>query len=280
MSSFDTIWKAVEDTDREYISVLGQVLNVYDFNKVAITSHSTRIEGSTLTITEAQNLIEKGIQATGKPIDHQNMVLDHYEALEFVLAKAKSKTPITIDFIRALASITMKRTGKVVNSVLGDRDESKGDFRKVNVSAGGHFFVDQSKVEEMMKKYVSNINHFLTTVRSSEEIYTLAYTAHFDLVSIHPFTDGNGRVSRLIMNYIEACHERPLTVVHAEDKATYIDKLKLCDQSKSVDPIVEFLAQQHTKYLDSLLKAYKEQINLEAKKASSKDRDNNFSLFF
>jgi len=278
------IWGELEQADAQYNSIAGAVLNVKDFNKLDITSHSTRIEGSTLTLSEAINLIEKGTPATGKPIDHQNMVLDYYEALEFVLEEAAKKTVVDLPLIQSIASKTMRRTGRIVNSVLGNTDESQGELRKVNVSAGGKYFVDQARVSEMLDRLVANIRQNIGLVKSTQEVYTFAFETHFDLVSIHPFTDGNGRVSRLMMNFIEAYHNRPLTLVHEEDKAIYFDSLKESDKSKSTGPIVEFLAKQHIKFLESQILAYQKGISAEIKPESKisakKGNAPGYSLFF
>ena len=283
MAPNDSIWALVDKVDNEYINSVGTILNIVDFNKIAITSHSTRIEGSTLTISEAINLIEKGTPATGKPLIHQNMVMDHYEALEFVLEQAKKKTDVSISFIQEIASKTMRRTGKIVNSVLGNTDESRGDLRKVNVSAGGNFFVDQSKVSNLLNRLVSNLAISLAKVSSTKEIYTLAFQAHFDLVSIHPFTDGNGRTSRLIMNYIEAYHDKPLTVVHAEDKPQYIDALNASRKNESTEPIIDFLANQHVKFLSNQLTQYQKQKSLGIRPIQNETgfkKDSGYSMFF
>lgn len=277
-------WRELELVDSQYSSTLDTVLNVQEFNKIAITSHSTRMEGSTLTLSEAVNLIEKGIPATGKPIDHQNMVLDHYEALEFVLERASKKSVVDLPLIKSIASKTMRRTGRIVNSVLGNTDETLGELRRVNVSAGGKYFVDQSKVLEMLDRLILNIGKNMAQVKSVQEIYTFAFETHFDLVSIHPFTDGNGRVSRLLMNFIEAYHHKPLTLVHQEDRATYFDSLKDSDKSKSTQPIVEFLARQHIKFLTSQIVSYqkgiKAEVKAEEKKPIEKDKTPGYSMFF
>lgn len=279
----NTIWQDIDRVDSEYVKLVAPTLNVDYFNKLSIISHSTIIEGSTLTLSEAFNLIEKGTPATGKHIDHHNMVLDHYEALEFVLQSAQQKAPITVDFIRLICAKTMRRTGKIVNSALGSTDESSGDLRKVNVSAGGHFFVDQTKVPSLLRKLADNISHSISSVKTSQEIYTLAFEAHFDLVSIHPFTDGNGRTSRLLMNCIEAYHNKPLTIVQSSDKAIYFDTLNQCSREKSTQPIINFLAGQHITFLTRQIEAYSEQRNVEVKSANIRTKNESssgYSLFY
>jgi Fic family protein len=270
-------WNHITKLTDEYERTAGQVLNVEQFNLFAITHHSTKIEGSTLTQEETNALLEKGTSIGGKPLEHQNMVVDHQEALEWILEQAKKKRPVTVQLLNDIASKVMRRTGKQVNSILGNTDETKGDFRKVNVSAGGFYFVDQSKVISLSTDLVNKITSRIENVKTIEEILTLAFVSHFDLVSIHPFTDGNGRVSRLLMNYIEAYHGQPLTRVHAEDRVEYIESLKLSREQKTTEPIVEFLSKQHQKVLKANIKSFKASQEI---KSNSKGQGEGYSMIF
>jgi Fic family protein len=149
--------------------------------------------------------------------------------------------------------------------VLGTTDEKKGDFRKVTVTAGGHYFVDAGKVPNLMKSLVKVINTEIKKVKSTEKILTLSFLAHFDLVSIHPFTDGNGRTSRLLMNYIQAYHNFPLTIVNAADKSAYIKALNESRKAENKDAITIFMANQHLKELKSRMAAYDDSKNIKIK---------------
>jgi Fic family protein len=80
-----TIWKDIDAITKRYKETAGIAINEEQFNLYSITHHSTKIEGSTLTQEETNTLLEKGISIGGKPIEHQNMVLDHYAALVFIL---------------------------------------------------------------------------------------------------------------------------------------------------------------------------------------------------
>lgn len=252
----EDIWHDIERATDAYRETAGSALNANQFSLYAITHHSTKIEGSTLTEEETNALLEKGLSIGGKPIEHQNMVLDHDEALNFVLKQASTRRPISVEFLQEIASAVMRRTGKEVHSVLGSTDERKGDFRKFQVTAGGHYFVDTQKVRALTVALVEMVQR---------EILTLAFTAHFDLVSIHPFTDGNGRTSRLLMNYIQAYHNTPLTLVDANDRAAYIEALSRSRTIASTEPIVQFLAGQHLNMLNRQLAAYQASKNISAK---------------
>lgn len=85
----------------------------------------------------------------------------------------------------------MKTTGSVINSMAGSYGSSKGDWRKSNVFVGNRYFTDYPKVETEIEKLCRKLNKMLSSVKSEKEIYDLAFDAHFYLVSIHPFAEGN-----------------------------------------------------------------------------------------
>ncbi|MEI9921668.1 MAG: Fic family protein [Bacteroidota bacterium] len=272
-------WAEFQRVNSLYLATAGKALNIGDFNQIAITAHSTRIEGSTLTLNEASLLIKDGISTGGKEHYFHDMVIDHHEALKFVLAAAEQKRGIDPPFIKEIASHVMHRTGREVHSVLGTTQETSGDFRKVNVTAGSSYFMNYDKVPVSVDVLTESLQERIIKVSTVEEIHSLAFSAHFDLVNIHPFTDGNGRVSRLLMNYIQAYHGQPLTVVKAESKVQYIEALERTRKEESIGPIIEFLALQHTDWLNNL----QQKFDLAMKQTELKKRpgmDMPLSLFF
>lgn len=269
-------WDHIEKLETEYNATAATALNVEQFNLYAITHHSTRIEGSSLTQEETNVLLEKGISIGGKPLEHQNMVVDHYEALLYVLEHAKKKSLITVPFIQEIASRVMRKTGKEINSLLGTSDERKGDLRKVNVSAGGHYFVDPAKVANLTTQLAAALNEKNPKVKTTQEIHSLAYIAHYDLVSIHPFSDGNGRTARLLMNYIQAYHNKPLTVIDSNDRVKYIEAIKATRENSDTSLIIDFLTEQHENSLVKEIKSFKQAKNLK----TDKNKGEGHSLVF
>lgn len=234
----------------EYQSLrLDDVLDHKKFSEYALTHHSTTIEGSTLTEAETSLLLDEGITPKGKPLEHSLMVKDHDEALKFVLFSAGTKQPVTVPFIQSINAKVLKSTGKTYNTPIGTVDASKGEFRKGNVTAGGHYFPGYDKVENLTKKLVQHLHSEMAKELSIAEKIELSHGAHFDLVSIHPFYDGNGRTSRLLMNYIQAFYQLPLGIVHKEDRADYFESLTEARRKEDLNIFQEFMKSQYKKLL-------------------------------
>jgi len=252
---------AVEALLAEYNSLNLHSITDYDkFNQYAITHHSTVIEGATLTENETRLLLEEGLTPKGKPLIHSLMVKDHYEALLFVIERARQKTPLTLQLIKDINGKVMKNTGSIYNTPPGTVDASKGEFRKGNVSAGGYYFINFDKVPSYTEALVKKINENLNTVITPLQQLELSFAAHFDLVTIHPFYDGNGRTSRLLMNYLQVLFELPLAIVFKEDKSDYFTALQTAREEETLEPFYTFMFGQYTRFLQQEIDLYKRQL--------------------
>lgn len=209
----------VLDILKEYRSLdLEQVVDFQKFSDYAIVHQSTAIEGSTLTDIETQLLLDEGRTPKGKPLEHSLMVKDHYAALQFILQQPSDRV-INSGFIQQINAQVMKSTGSVYRTALGDVNAAAGEFRKGNVSAGGSYFVGYDKVPGLTKTFADNMEENMHRPLSDLQALQLSFSAHYDLVSIHPFYDGNGRTSRLVMNYVQKRFKLPMGMVFAEDRA-------------------------------------------------------------
>jgi Fic family protein len=256
-----------------------QILNIehtenYEkFNNIAISAHSTRIEGSTLTLEEARLLIEQGLTPKNKPLIHSLMVIDHYKALQFTISQKNN--PLTVDLIQKINAYVMQQTGNVRNTPLGTVDESHGDFRLGNVTAGGHYFPGYEKVPNLVKSFVEQLNRQIAKVTTIQDKLLLSFAAHFDLVNIHPFYDGNGRTSRLLMSFIQAKFSLPLGLVFSEDKLEYYETLRKGDEMQ-IEPYNQFMLAQYQKHLTNEIEAYAKRNCLKPKE---ENKGNSFSMF-
>ena len=237
---------------------ISDVLHYEKFNLISISHHSTKIEGSTLTELETQILLDDGLTPKGKPVNDTLMVTDHFKALHFIIGKARNKTLVSVELIKEINSYVMKSTGGIYNTILGEVDASKGMFRKGNVTAGSSYFPNYDKVERLTNELVMSINKQINSDLSVDEKLNLSFDVHFNLVSIHPFYDGNGRTSRLLMNYIQAFYGLPLAIVNSEDKQEYIQALIDTREKEDIGIFRNFMKDQYETYLSHEIKKFED----------------------
>lgn len=237
---------------------IAKVINHNRFNLIAIDHHSTRIEGATLTEIETQVLIDEGRTPNGKPLRESLMVTDHHAALLFTLENAKAKKELTVSLLQQINALVMKNTGKVYNTMLGVVDSKTGAFRKGNVTAGVSYFPNFDKVEHLTKELVKKLSGSMQSSLSVTEQLNLSFDAHFNLVSIHPYYDGNGRTSRLLMNYVQAYYQLPLAIVQSENKAAYIQALVDTREQENIQIFRDFMANEYAFLLNQEIKKFEE----------------------
>ncbi|MEI9957587.1 MAG: Fic family protein [Ferruginibacter sp.] len=185
----------------------------------------------------------------------------------FITQKAKERVVVTPAFIQQINADVMKQTGSIYQTVFGELDAGKGVFRRGNVSAGNTYFVGYEKVEPLVKKLCNGINEKIISGSSLIEKLNICFDAHFDLVTIHPFYDGNGRTSRLLMNYLQLYFNLPLSIVFKEDKAAYFEALQQTSKEEDITIFQKFMYGQYAKYLQLEIEKF-EQAQQEQKKRS------------
>ena len=237
--------------------MLHEAINWEKYNLMSISHHSTAIEGSTLTQLESQLLLDEGTTPAGKPLEHSNMEKDHYNALKFVVKKAREKAKITPELIRVVSARVMHSTGQVYNVAQGSFDSSKGEYRKVGVFAGETTFPNFQKVEGLVDALCEDFEKKIEKRISTKDIYDMAFDFHFDLVSIHPFADGNGRVSRLMMNYILVYHDQSPAIINKEYRNQYFQSLEESREIENNTPMRKFMYEQQTMEFERQIEKHK-----------------------
>ncbi len=225
------------------------------YSEYAITYHSTAIEGSTLTKSEVVELLDLGKPAKDRMFDDNLMVYDHHQALLNTVERAGRKERITGQMIREISAMVMKNTGKAYSVPLGDFDSSRGEYRLCGVYAGKRTFPDCRKVPSMMEKLIEYIDS--EQKKDEVDVLALAFEIHFRFVSIHPFVDGNGRVARLLMNYILHYYDFPMMIVFKADRLKYIDVLYQAQENEDITPFCDFMTKQYIKFLKYEIKNFK-----------------------
>ncbi len=234
-----------------YLKLSIRMIDHDKYTYYAITHHSTAIEGSTLTEKQSVNLLEFGKPAALKPIQDHLMVLDYFNALKNTIQLAKDKKPLSSNLIQSIAAQVKANTGETVNTISGTYYTAKGDFRTGTVRAGSRTFPDFSKVPQLLKQLCDRTYEEIKKVKTFEEKCNLAFKVHFDFVGIHLFGDGNGRTSRLLMNYIQAWFDLPLSIVFKQDRIKYVEALESARNKENIDNFYQFMYGQYSKFLKS-----------------------------
>ena len=229
-----------------------------DFDKFylySIITHSTAIEGSTVTEVEAQLLFDEGITSSKRTMLEQQMNLDLKVAYDYGREWIKQHEPITVDWLVLLASKVMARTGSEYHSIGGDFSAAKGELRKLNVTAGtgGKSYLAYQKVPARLAAFCEELNQRRKAIDPIDvaAVYDLSFWAHFELVTIHPWADGNGRTCRLLMNLLQWEFDVLPTKVLKEDKAEYIQALIDTRENEDLNVFLNCMARHHCQHLQT-----------------------------
>ena len=228
------------------------------FYLYSIITHSTAIEGSTVTEIENQLLFDEGITAKGKPLMEQMMNLDLKRAYEESIRLAKNHMDITVDILKGLSHLVMQNTGSTYKTALGNFSSANGDLRMVNVAAGvgGRSYLSYQKVPAKLQEFCGWLNAQRELPMSPTERYDLSFEAHYRLVTIHPWADGNGRMARLLMNHIQFEFGLIPAKVLKEDKGDYINALIATREADDTAIFLEFMTGEMIKTLSSDIDAF------------------------
>lgn len=232
------------------------------FYLYSLITHSTAIEGSTVTEVEAQLLFDEGITSGKRTIVEQNMNLDLKTAYDYGRAWLKRQEDITVGSLIRLAAKVMARTGTEYSTLGGTFDSSKGELRKVNVTAGagGRSYMNYLKVPQRLEAFCDELNARRRALTPSDvcAVYDLSFWAHFELVTIHPWADGNGRTSRLLMNLLQMENNVLPTIIQKQDKAEYIQALIDTREADDINIFLDCMARLHIAHLQHDIRQYEE----------------------
>ena len=204
------------------------------------TYNSNGIEGNTLTLRETQVVLE-GITVGGKSIKEHLEAINHEKAILYLDDLVKDKNPITEWNIKNIHQLILKDI---------DNDNA-GRYRKENVTIKGatHVPPDYIKIPELMEKLILNYNTW-------NEYHPIikAVLLHGELVKIHPFVDGNGRTSRLLMNLDLMNSGYNPVIIKKESRLKYYEAL---DKAHTTGDYTDFV-KLVTKLEVEMLKKYLE----------------------
>ena len=204
------------------------------------TYNSNGIEGNTLTLRETQVVLE-GITVGGKSIKEHLEAINHEKAILYLDEIVKDENPITEWNIKNIHQLILKDID----------NENAGRYRKENVTIKGaiHIPPDYLKIPELMEKLILTYNTW-----SGYHPIIRASLLHGELVKIHPFVDGNGRTSRLLMNLDLMNSGYNPVIIKKESRLKYYEALDKAHTTGNYTDFVKLV----TKLEVEMLKKYLE----------------------
>lgn len=208
--------------------------------ELTFTHNSTAIEGNTLTLMETKVVLEDGVAIGGKEIREIYEVINHKKAYGYVKKCIAEKKPLDENIIKDLHAILTE------NIIVG------GIYRNEEVRISGAGFTPPAGNEMYMQ-----IKNFYEDLKIKEkELNPIEFAAwtHTEFVRIHPFVDGNGRTSRLIMNYQLLLNGYLPVSVAKENRLDYYNALEQYAVNGNLKPFADFVAELEEMQLDEYIK--------------------------
>ena len=237
------------DTLKTQLGVLRTQLDnktIREALEIEFLYQSNRIEGNTLTLRETQLVVNEGITISGKSVREHLEAINHKEAILFIDDIVQNKIPLTEYVLKQIHAL-------VLHSI--DRDNA-GVYRKLPVLISGsqHIPPQPYMLHSLMEDYFI----FYNAHKNILHPVILSAEMHERLVTIHPFLDGNGRTSRLIMNLILLQHGFPLAIIGGDydSRMAYYNALERVqthnDKSKFIELIANYVKISLERYIKIL----------------------------
>lgn len=202
--------------------------NRYEAFCSLFTYDSTGIEGNTLTLSETSHLLFEGIIPKEKSLREIHEVINHKKAFDFML---NYNGEITKEFILKLHELVM------VNTLRQDLIPQAGKYRTVQVFVGASIPPNWNEVSNHMSRLLK----WYSTNKNKLHPLVLASYFHSEFEKIHPFVDGNGRVGRLLMNFILHKNKFPMINIPKKRKFKYYEVLQNAQYKNNLNSFVKFL---------------------------------------
>jgi Fic family protein len=187
------------------------LLKIKSALEVEYTYDSNRIEGNTLTLQETALVVSEGATIDGKSMREHLEAINHAQAIEFIKEVAQKEVEVSERTIREIHAIVLH----------GINREQAGKYRSVPVMIVGsrHTPPQPYLIAPQMEQFIAD---YQAMAADQAHPVLVAAFLHDELVKIHPFIDGNGRTSRLLMNLYLLSNGYPLTSLKGDSQAKQV----------------------------------------------------------
>jgi Fic family protein len=237
--------KARIDRARPWPKIIIDKLSEYFTVEWTYTSNA--IEGNSLDRAETLAVLKDGVTIGGKPLKDHLEAINHKKAIDYINEIFTKVEPITQNGIKYIHSIVLRDIN----------DRYAGRYRDVDVIIVGakHMPPLPDKVPGLM----SELSSWLVERQDKNDLHPVEFAAlaHYKLVNIHPFIDGNGRTSRLLMNLILLKYGYPIAIIDCEKepRSIYYNAIRKADEGDSLpfrSLIAGYVDRTADKYLGSI----------------------------
>lgn len=216
--------------------------------RIEWTYNSNAIEGNTLTLGETAFFLREGLTSEGKPLHDYLEAQNHAEAIDRLQDVISKKQSITESLIKALHSVLLKdadftlakgQHGQMIHKKVHIGEYKKQPNHVLTLSGKIHHYTDPIHVHDEMEallKWLNNAKNLHPVERAAQ--------FHYRFVSIHPFDDGNGRMSRLLMNLLLMQAGYYPCIIQNAHRRRYLQALEQVDSVKDSGLFTTFVGQE------------------------------------
>lgn len=204
---------------------------IRDYYRIGLTWSSNAIEGNTLTISETKVLLEDGLTVGGKPLRDVYEAIGHGKAYDYMFGLTTR---------RQICTAAIKEIHRLFYTAIDEKNAGVWRDQQVIVTGTEYAFPDPASLDERMRELE------LWMDRSRDKLHPVKFAAmlHLKFVSIHPFIDGNGRVSRLLMNLALIQDGYLPAVIPPVVRPDYLGTIRRYQQSGQSQAFCDFIAER------------------------------------
>lgn len=213
---------------------------LYKWLKSELAYTSNNIEGNTLTRKETRLVIEEDITSSSKPFVHYQEAVNHAKAFDYIIDILKSDKNIT-------ENVVLDIHKKLLSGI---DDYNAGFYRNcpVRISGSRVILPNPIKVPNLMRDFFEKFDNNITV----EDIIKI----HLDFVSIHPFSDGNGRCARLLMNLLLMKNGLCPIIIRPRDRKRYINSIERAQLTEDRADYLKFMLSRLSHSFDTIFDIY------------------------
>lgn len=234
------------DQLKEKLNILRQnhsdkVAKAFD---IEYTYESNKIEGNTLTLQETALVIEKGLTIGGKSLNEHLEAINHQHAIEYIKELAQEKQIISERDLLQIHSLILQ----------GIDNPNAGKYRNVQVLISGAKHIPPQPY--LVAKEMESL--FIWYNENKDKLHPIELSAemHERLVTIHPFIDGNGRTSRLLMNLILLQNGFPIAILKGDtdSRLKYYRVLETSQTENNKQPFIDLIIENVRETMERIIK--------------------------